>query len=151
MRTKGRLSLCALLTSVVCGLAAVSSASVWADAQAYTIIVHPTNTAATTTREFVAQAFLKRVTRWEDGETIRPVDLPSEARTRSAFSLHVLNRSVDAMRSYWQQRIFSGRDLPPPELESDDAVLRYVASTPGAIGYVSANAKLQNVKALVLH
>jgi hypothetical protein len=47
-----------------------------------------------------------------------------------------------------QQRIFAGRGLPPPELESDEAVLRYVRSRPGAVGYVSERAELGGVKVL---
>lgn len=126
---------------------AFSSPSVVADTSpAYLVIVHPTNRTTRVSRDFVARAFLKRVTRWQDGETIRPVDQSSEARTRHAFSLGVLNRSVDAVRSYWQQRIFSGRDLPPPELDSDEAIVRYVSSTKGALGYISARANLLDTK-----
>jgi len=84
-------------------------------------------------------------------KTIHPVDLRGEAVARREFSSRVLNRSVAAVRSYWQQRIFSGRELPPPEFDSDEAVLKYVASSPGAIGYVSANANLGPTKELVIH
>jgi len=62
-----------------------------------------------------------------DGETALPVDLRSDSSVRRKFSESVLKRSVAAIRSYWQQRIFSGREVPPPELDSDAAVLRYVA------------------------
>jgi hypothetical protein len=36
--------------------------------------------------------------------------------------------------------------LPPPELDSDEAVVRYVLKHRGAIGYVSASAKLERAK-----
>jgi hypothetical protein len=57
---------------------------------------------------------------------------------------------VGAVRSYWQQRIFSGRDVPPPELDSDEAVVAFVARSPGGIGYVSAATKLSGVRELAL-
>jgi hypothetical protein len=69
---------------------------------------------------------------------------------RKRFSEAVLKRSVGAVRSYWQQRIFSGRDVPPPEVDSDEAVMAYVARYPGAIGYVSGTTKLVGVKELAL-
>jgi hypothetical protein len=50
------------------------------------------------------------------------------------------------VKNYWQQRIFSGRDLPPPELDSDEAVVSYVLSHRGALGYVSGAAKLDKAK-----
>jgi hypothetical protein len=59
-----------------------------------------------------------------------------------------LKRTVAAVRSYWQQRIFSGRDVPPPELDSDASVIAYVERTPGAVGYVSGDAKLGSSREL---
>jgi ABC-type phosphate transport system substrate-binding protein len=117
-----------------------------AGVSAFQVIVHPSNPLSVISQELLMQAFFKRTTRWSDGELIRPVDLRPDAVARRAFSDRVLKRSVVAVRSYWQQRIFSGRQLPPPELDSDAAVLRFVQSSPGAIGYVSANAKLSEVK-----
>jgi hypothetical protein len=62
----------------------------------------------------------------------------------------VLKRSVQAVKTYWQQRIFSGRGVPPPELESDDAVVRYVENNPGALGYISGTAALGKTKVLAV-
>jgi ABC-type phosphate transport system substrate-binding protein len=117
-----------------------------AGASGFQVIVHPSNPVTHISYELLMQAFFKRTTRWNDGQTIRPVDLRADSPVRREFSNRVLKRSVMAVRSYWQQRIFSGRELPPPELDSDAAVLRFVQSSPGAIGYVSANTHLTGVK-----
>lgn len=117
---------------------------------AFQLVVHPGSRSSVLTRDFVAQAFLKRVTRWPDDSAIHPVDLRPDSPTRRAFSERVLARSVSAVRSYWQQRIFSGRDLPPPELDSDDAVLRYVVNTAGAIGYVAPGKRTGDAMPIVL-
>ena len=74
------------------------------------------------------------------------VDQRSTSNARQRFSDSVLRRSVAAVKNYWQQRIFSGRDLPPPELESDEAVVSYVVNHRGALGYVSGSAKLDKAK-----
>jgi hypothetical protein len=115
---------------------------------AFVVIANAKNPTASSPREFLSNAFLKKTTRWDDGETIRPVDLGPASPARRAFSQKVLDRSVAAVRSYWQQRIFSGRDLPPPELGSDDAVIEYVGRNRGAVGYVSGTAHLHDVKIL---
>jgi hypothetical protein len=81
---------------------------------------------------------------------MRAVDLRPGDPARRNFSEIVLKRSVGAVRSYWQQRIFSGRDVPPPELDSETSVVAYVAKFPGAIGYVSGGAKLSGVAELGL-
>jgi len=108
----------------------------------YVLIVHPGSRPPALDRKFLSEVFLRRTTRWPDDTPILPVDLAPDARARARFSQDVLARSVASVRSYWQQRIFSGQGLPPPELGDDDAVVSYVLSHPGAIGYVSAGTPL---------
>jgi ABC-type phosphate transport system substrate-binding protein len=117
----------------------------------FRVIVHPGSGPGAADPDFVADIFLKKMTRWPNGESAKPVDLRPDSTVRRRFSETVLKRTVNAVRSYWQQRIFSGRDVPPPELESEDAVVAYVAKTPGAIGYVAGGTKLGGVKELPLH
>ncbi len=117
---------------------------------AFQIIVHPKNPTAALARDWVAQAFLKRTTRWHDGTAIKPVDLHPDSAVRRTFSRTILSRSVAAVRNYWRQRLFSGRDIPPPELESDAAVARYVAKHEGAIGYVAAGSEHPDVKIVIV-
>jgi hypothetical protein len=62
----------------------------------------------------------------------------------------MLGRPVAAVRSYWQQQIFSGRGIPPPELDGDQAVVKFVLQNEGAIGYVSGNAELGAAKVLAV-
>jgi ABC-type phosphate transport system substrate-binding protein len=108
----------------------------------YVLIVHPGSRPQALDRKFLAEVFLRRTTRWPDDTPILPVDLAPDTRARARFSQDVLARSVASVRSYWQQRIFSGQGLPPPELGDDDAVVSYVLSHPGAIGYVSSGTPL---------
>ena len=43
-------------------------------------------------------------------------------------------------------RRITGRELPPPELDSDEAVVGYVLKHRGSLGYVSGSAKLERAK-----
>jgi ABC-type phosphate transport system substrate-binding protein len=101
----------------------------------FVVIVHPQNRAAFVTRAFLADAYLKRTSRWPDGERIRPVDLATGSNVRRRFSDAVLRRSVASVRSYWQRLIFSGRGVPPVELDEAE-VAAYVARHRGAVAYV---------------
>jgi hypothetical protein len=49
---------------------------------------------------------------------------------------------VGAVRAFWQQQIFSGRDVPPPELASDKEVMEFVKQHAGAVGYMSPTTPL---------
>jgi ABC-type phosphate transport system substrate-binding protein len=129
-------------------LALLLPLDVSAEDQAYRVVVHASNPTRAIERTFLADAFLKKATRWDYGETIKPLDQRADSSTRRAFSLSILKRSIAAVRSYWQQRIFSGRDVPPPELDSDESVIAYVERNPGAVGYVSSAAKLGSAREL---
>lgn len=121
---------------------------VQAEGAGFCLIVNQENPVSAAGTHEIADWFLKRATRWSDGELVYAVDLRPDASARRAFSERVLKRSVSAVRNYWQQRIFSGRDVPPPELDSDEAVIRYVASHRGAIGYISQCVQGSGIKVL---
>jgi ABC-type phosphate transport system substrate-binding protein len=110
------------------------------------VIVHPTNPITGVERKFLADAFLKKTTRWGHDEVIRPVDQNADSPARRKFSDEVLKRSVEAVKNYWQQGIFSGRALPPPELDGDEEIVKYVLKYSGAIGYISGSADLNGAK-----
>ncbi len=112
----------------------------------YVVIVNPKTPMVRIERKFLAEVFFRRTTRWPDDTPIQPVDLGPDSPARNRFSQEVLARSVASVRSYWQQRIFSGQGLPPPELADDGAVVDYVATHSGAIGYVAAGTSLDGTR-----
>ena len=120
-------------------------------ARDYLVIVHPHNPLSSVDRNLLTEIFLKKVSRWPHGEVARPVDLSAGGAggwVRRNFAKDILQRSVEAVRSYWQQLIFAGRNVPPPELDSNDAVVQYVITHPGAVGYVSGTAEIDGAKIL---
>ncbi len=127
----------------------VSAAGRAAEQQAgFSVIVHPTNSATALTRDEVSRFFLKKATTWKDGRPVAPVDLGVDSPVRRNFSRATHRRDVPAIRSYWQQQIFSGRAVPPRQMDSEEEVVRFVAAFPGAIGYVSTGTPLRDVKTL---
>jgi hypothetical protein len=129
---------------------AVSGAATPAAAPVYHLVVNVGNAATGLDRRFVQDAFLKKVKTWPDGELIRPVDLRVNSAVRERFSLDVLRRPLAAIQAYWQQQIFSGRDVPPLAVETDAEVIRYLARYKGAIGYISGSAPLAGAKAVTI-
>jgi ABC-type phosphate transport system substrate-binding protein len=86
----------------------------------------------------VRRIFLRRQRFWRDGTLVAPVNLPATSRVRDAFSRAVLGRAPRDMAEFWNDAYFHGIQ-PPPVLDSQRAVLLYVARTPGAVGYVAAD------------
>ncbi len=114
------------------------------------LIVHPSNPVTSVDRGLLLDMFLRKTTRWPNEQVVRPIDLPTNSPTRERFSSEALGRSVSAVKAYRLQVIFSGHGVPPPELDSDEQVVRFVARTEGAIGYVSATAKIEGAKMISL-
>jgi ABC-type phosphate transport system substrate-binding protein len=140
-----RLALACLLavTSMLLGLGLRADPSA-----SFIVIAHPNTQSGDVSRKFLSEAFLKKTTRWEDGSALRPVDQGMESEVRRKFSEDVLKRSIAAVRSYWQQLIFAGRDVPPPELTGDAEVVSYVLKYAGAVGYVAPSTKLNGAKVI---
>ena len=117
----------------------------------FRVIVNPATPITTLSRDQLSRLFLRKVSRWDGGPPVAPVDLreggsEQAAATRDAFTRAVHHRTVEMVTLYWQRQIFSGRQLPPPERASEAEVIAYVRSTPGAIGYVSDDADVRGVR-----
>lgn len=74
---------------------------------------------------------------WPSGMRIKPVNLRSQNPLRIQFSQATLGSIPNAQVDYWNGQYFNGI-LPPHSVDSEEAVIRYVAKTKGAIGYVNA-------------
>jgi len=100
------------------------------------VVVNTTNVVSVMPREQLSKIYLRQIPTWNGGNEILPVDQIEKSPARIAFSRDVQRQSLSALRRYWQERIFSGDESPPPERVTDAEVLTYVRSNAGAIGYV---------------
>ena len=97
----------------------------------------------------VAGIFARKRQLWRDRSPIVPVNLPASHPLRRNFSRWVFDKTPEEMQDYWNDQYFHGV-VPPPVLASEEAVLRFVASTPGAIGYVSTCVADRRVEVLAV-
>jgi len=84
---------------------------------------------------------------WSEGVRMQPVNLPTDSAQRRLFSQRVLGSLPEAQAEYWNEVYYHGT-TPPHVVSSQEAVLRYVADTPGGIGYVDACKVDARVKAV---
>lgn len=106
------------------------------DAQAFAVIAARGFAQQPLTRAAVAQIFLHKTNFWSDGTRIHPINLPANNALRINFSQIILGNSPDQFENYWREMYFHGV-LPPHVVESEEAMLLFIRSTPGAIGYIS--------------
>lgn len=99
-------------------------------------------------REELASMYRRKALFWENGARIIPVNLPAAHPLRRSFSRLVLGALPEDLAAYWNAQYFHGI-APPYVLSSEEAVLQFVATTPGAIGYVNAAAVNGQVRVLL--
>ena len=75
-------------------------------------------------------------------------DLTIAFPVRGRFSQEVLKKTPAQLKCYWNQQIFSGKGVPPPEAESPAAAVAYVLGNPGAIAYVPIDADTGRAKVI---
>ena len=81
--------------------------------------------------------FLKKIFVDKDGQRLIPVNLPAGSPLRRVFAQEVTHLPEGQQDDYWNRQYFQGVS-PPYVLASQEAVVRFVAATPGAIGYVTS-------------
>ncbi len=114
----------------------------------FQVITHADNPVASLSKTEVSKILLKKVSEWDSGEPVQAVDQGGKQAVREVFSKEIHGRSASSIQRYWQRQIFSGKGVPPPELEDDLEVVAFVAQNAGAIGYVSKDAPVDGVKVL---
>ncbi len=123
------------LASVIFCLALNLSGAIGAE-HSFAVIAAPGTTENRLSRETIAQIFKRKQNYWENGIKIQPVNLPPTHPVRRLFSQSILGHQPEALEDYWREMYFHGV-LPPHVLASEEAVVLFVSSTPGAIGYVA--------------
>ena len=116
----------------------------------YQLVVNKDNGISSISKDQLKKIYSKKLTKWDNDDKIKPVDLQKSSVVRGKFTKDVFNKSVSAMKAFWQRQIFSGKGVPPPEKKNDSAVIAYVKNNPGAIGYISANADISGLKKIKL-
>ncbi|WP_028009310.1 hypothetical protein [Solimonas flava] len=121
-------------------LALLLAALPWTAARAegaIAVIVAPAHAEAHLDPGTLALIYQRKRQYWPDGSRIQPVNLAADHPLRLAFSRAVLGMDPAALESYWNEQYFRGV-RPPYVVASSEAMLRFVAETPGSIGYVDA-------------
>ena len=96
----------------------------------------------------LADIYSLKKTFWIDASPVIPVNREASSAEREKFSEAVFNLSPQELAEYWNRLSFQGK-LPPLVQTSNQAVLGFVRSVPGAIGYIYADHVPAGVKVLL--
>ncbi len=127
-----------LLTTSLLLTGVVTSAS----AEVLAVIAPHSHTAKQIDANELALIFWRKKLYWADGKHIQAVNYSASHTLRLQFSQAILKSMPETQTNYWNGLYFHGVS-PPHVVDSQEAMLRFVADTTGAIGYVSV-CKLDN-------
>jgi ABC-type phosphate transport system substrate-binding protein len=119
-----------------------------AQAEGLLVIVSPQVPDVTISVEQLADIYALKKTFWSNQIQVVPINREALSEEREKFSEAVFNLSPLELAEYWNRLRFQGK-LPPLIQTSDQAVLGFVRSVPGAIGYINANQQPTGVKILL--
>ena len=97
----------------------------------------------------IEKIFLVQTLTLPDGSKADPVHQKDGSSIHSEFVLSLLNKSPSYIRSGWSKLTFTGALKAIRELPDDDAVIKYVESSPNGIGYIDAKKVKGNVRVIM--
>jgi hypothetical protein len=86
---------------------------------------------------------------WSNKVRVVVFDLKPAGEAKEAF-YKLLGKTSSRMKSIWLKKLLMGEGDPPEALASEEEVLKRVASTPGAIGFVSKAKATPEVRIIVI-
>ncbi len=96
----------------------------------------------------LADIYALKKTQWSNQVPMVPVNREASSDVRDNFSDTVFKMSSQELSEFWNKLRFEGKHPPLTQI-SDHAVIGFVRSVPGAIGYVSADETPTGVKILL--
>ncbi|MDD4913717.1 MAG: hypothetical protein PHW13_01595 [Methylococcales bacterium] len=115
--------------------------------EAIAIITQRDNTINSINLETLKLVYLRKLMLDSSGNRWIPLNLPSSSDLRQEVSGILFKKRPEDMEDYWNEQYFQGIS-PPKVLASEEAMLRFVTITPGAIGYVHKHLVDNRVKVL---
>ncbi|TMN45661.1 phosphate ABC transporter substrate-binding protein [Pseudoalteromonas sp. S2755] len=95
----------------------------------------------------IKKLFLGKSKSFADGRSATPVNQDGNA-VFDEFNDKVIGKSSSQLNAHWSKLVFTGKGTPPKKLDSDQAVIDFVSSNAGAIGYIDASKVTDAVKVI---
>ncbi len=89
------------------------------------------------------------VKHWDKQAPIVVVDLKQQSEVKDAF-YKFLGMTASRMKTIWLKKLLMGEGVEPLVVKSEEEMLKKVATTPGALGFISLGKVTNEVKKLMI-
>jgi ABC-type phosphate transport system substrate-binding protein len=118
-------------------------------AQAQIVVVNRSVKLAEIKKSDLRDIFMGTTSEFKDGSHAVPSTLKA-GPVHEAFLKNYIGGTDAELQREWRKLLFAGQAMVPKSFEAEVALIDYVASTPGAIGYVGSSTDHEKVKALAV-
>jgi hypothetical protein len=113
------------------------------------IIANPSVKASDVSKGDLRDVFSGAASSLKDGSHVTPVLLKAGG-AHEEFLNEYVGKNDTAFRASWRSLVFSGQATMPKSLDSEAAMVDYVAHNAGAIGYIGKATPHEGVKVLAV-
>lgn len=119
-------------------------------AAAQELIVHPSVKVETIQLKELRAIYAMRRSQWQDGAQVHLAVYNNDHELHREFSKELLAVFPHQLQTRWDKLVYSGRAAPPARFTTEAAMIAYVASTPGAVGYIGSHSSVPDTVKRVL-
>ena len=116
-------------------------------ASSIAIIIHPSNSLNDASKGEIKRLFLSKTDSIK-GKKLNPVAQNNSQAIRIVFDEDILGKTPSKVKAYWARMVFTASGMPPPELDSNTAIIKWVSENADAIAYIEEGALNDSVKVL---
>lgn len=109
------------------------------------VVVHPSNASSFSDKD-LKKIFLAKKKKFPAGGRAVVLRQKKGSAVKLQFVQGLLNKSESQLKAYWSRLIFTGKALPPKEINGDIEMKRLVGENPSVIGYIDAASIDDSVK-----
>lgn len=113
------------------------------------VIANPSVKPADISKNDPRDIFSGELSNLKDGSRVTPILLKAGPTTNEFLAAYI-GKSDAAFRASWRSLVFSGQASMPKSLDSEAAVVEFVAHNPSAIGYISKATPHEGVKVITI-
>ncbi len=95
----------------------------------------------------ISDIYHSRKAKWDNGDTIS-VAMLKKGPVHEKFARDIARSTSSKLKNIWKKVIFTGTGTPPKIFRQESDMVRFVAETKGAIGYINASTSHEGVKVI---
>ncbi len=111
------------------------------------VIANPAVPSDSLSRGVISDIYHARKAKWDNGDTIL-VAMLKKGPVHEKFARNIARSTSSKLKNIWKKVIFTGTGTPPKIFRQESDMVRFVAETKGAIGYINASTSHEGVKVI---